>query len=198
MSYSSFTLDRLQDIFHLDIRETPHLFSQVPPTPVGAWLKAYLAKNVSLATFINTEKARSEFIIAPVLAELRQLKEEQIGIFSGITFDVDPENGLAGICGFLIGRGPAQMFLTAPIVAVVEAKNEDLRSGIPQCIAEMVALQKFNLCKGTPTETVYGTLTIGDNWRFLQMQMPLVALDTTEYLISDVEKIMGILMYMVR
>jgi hypothetical protein len=198
MSYSSFSLADLRHLFQVQVNEVPHLYSHIAPVAVGAWLKQFLEKNVSLATSINTEKARSEFIIAPVLAELRQLKQEQVGIFSGITFDVEPEAGLAGVCDFLIGRGPAQLFLTAPLVAVVEAKNEDIRSGIPQCIAEMIGVHKFNANKGSPIEMVYGTVTIGDNWRFLQMQFPRVSIDTSEYLISDVEKIMGILMHMVR
>lgn len=198
MIYSTFTMSELRRVFQVQVQETRHLFAQVPPVTVGAWLKLYLEKNVSLATSINSEKARSEFIIAPVLSELRQLKQEQVGIFSGIAFDVEPERGLAGVCDFLIGRGPAQMFLTAPVVAVVEAKNEDIRSGIPQCIAEMIAVHKFNVQQGSPVETVHGVVTIGDNWRFLQMRFPIVSIDTTEYLISDVEKIMGILMHMVR
>ena len=32
----------------------------------------------------------------------------------------------------------------APVVVVVEAKNENMKQGIIQCIAEMVAAQQFN------------------------------------------------------
>ena len=46
--------------------------------------------------------------------------------------------------------------MEAPIVAVVEAKKEDLIAGLGQCVAEMVAIQMFNEREGTPMPAVYG------------------------------------------
>jgi hypothetical protein len=45
-----------------------------------------LQENVALALNINTEKARSEMIIAPMLIEVRKLLKKQVSIFSGIEF----------------------------------------------------------------------------------------------------------------
>ena len=53
---------------------------------------------------------------------------------------------------------------------LVEAKNENLKVGFPQCIAEMVAAQQFNQQKGNPVESVYGVVTIGTTWRFLRLR----------------------------
>jgi len=37
-----------------------------------------------------------------------------------------------------------QLAIEAPVVAIVEAKNENTKQGIVQCMAEIVAAQKFN------------------------------------------------------
>jgi hypothetical protein len=53
-----------------------------------------------LALNINTEKARSELIIAPLLVELRRLLNREISLFSGIDFTVDENQNLNGFCDF--------------------------------------------------------------------------------------------------
>jgi hypothetical protein len=195
MSYSDFTLAEVKTTFHLTIKEVQGLFADVPSARVSDHLAQTLTENTSLALAINTEKARSELLIAPVLVELRKLRNRQIGLFSGIDFSVEPETGLRGFCDFLISRGPAQIFLTAPIVAIVEAKKEDIIGGIPPCIAEMVAAHKFNAAEGNDISTVYGIVTAGDNWKFLKLEMPIVTIDIDEYLIDQVGKILGILVH---
>lgn len=60
--------------------------------------------------------------------------------------------------------------VTAPVLAVVEAKREDLTAGVAQCIAEMYAAALFNARDGEPRETLYGTVTSGTNWRFLRLR----------------------------
>lgn len=76
---------------------------------------------------------------------------------------------------------------------LVEAKNENLKVGFPQCIAEMVAAQQFNQQKQNQIDVIYGVVTIGTLWRFLRLSDRLVEIDSSEYHISDVGKILGIL-----
>jgi hypothetical protein len=82
-------------------------------------------------------------------------------------------------------------------LTLVEAKNENLRSGFAQCIAEMVAAQRFNQQEGNEIETIYGAVTIGTLWRFLRLSGQVVEIDLTEYFIKDSGKILGILFAMV-
>ena len=44
------------------------------------------------------------------------------------------------------------------MVAIVEAKNESLRGGVAQCIAELVAAQRFIAARGTEAGAVYGAV----------------------------------------
>ena len=76
-----------------------------------------------------------------MLLELRRIFDRKISFFSGIEFNIDKERGLNGFCDFLISCSPEQLFVKAPVIAIVEAKNENIMSGIGQCIAEMVAAQ---------------------------------------------------------
>lgn len=65
-------------------------------------------------------------------------------MFSGREFNLSPENGLTGFCDFLISKSSEQIIIKAPVIALVEAKNDNIQSGLGQCIAEMVAAQLFN------------------------------------------------------
>ena len=67
---------------------------------------------------IDTEKARSEFVIAPVLGEVRRGLGTRFALFSGIEFDVDSARGLNGYCDFIFSRASIQIILTAPVVAI--------------------------------------------------------------------------------
>ncbi len=83
-------------------------------------------------------------------------------------------------------------------MVIVEAKKENLKGGLGQCIAEMVAAQKFNSKNEKPIATIYGSVTSGNLWTFLKLEKSTVTIDLIEYLIPPVEQILGILVWMVR
>jgi len=118
----------------------------------------------------GSEKARSELIISPVLVEVRKILHRKISLFSGADFTVDPTVGLSGVCDFLLSRSPEQLDIEAPVVVIVEAKKADLNVGIGQCIAQMVAALKLNEMNNQPITTVYGSVSNGTAWRFLQLE----------------------------
>jgi len=45
------------------------------------------------------------------------------GLFSGVDFTIDPAQGLAGVCDYVITRSPEQYFIKAPVLMLVEAKK---------------------------------------------------------------------------
>lgn len=193
MAYGNFTFEQLIETFGLSLRESSGLFEAIPSVESSELLKATLAETMDLAVALSTEKARSELIIMPVMLELRRRFNKKISLFSGVDFTVSPEQGLNGVCDFLISQSEEQLFVRSPVVMLVEAKNENLKTGFPQCIAEMVAAQQFNQSKGNPIKTIYGVVTIGTTWRFLRLKERIVEIDLSEYYIEDVEKILGIL-----
>jgi hypothetical protein len=198
MSYSEFSLSDATKGFGLARNEETDLFSSVPEVPPSDWLRATLDRTVPLALAIHTEKARSELIVAPFLVELRVHAKDRVSFFSGVSFDVDPARGLNGVCDFIVCRGPEQLFIEAPVLAVVEAKNDNIKGGLAQCIAEMVAAQAFNGKEGTGITTVHGVVTTGSNWKFLRLTGTTVWIDVPEYYIDRAGKILGILDDIVR
>jgi hypothetical protein len=197
MPYSEFTFQKLENDLQLVIEEAD-IFSAADPVEISGTFSELLKENVPLAMAVNTEKARSEFIIAPVLIELRKMLDHQISLFSGVELNVEPKKGLNGICDFIISASSRQLLLTAPIINVVEAKNENIKSGIPQCAAEMYAAQLFNTAKGMAAPYIYGVVTTGSSWKFMRLRGATVEIDVLEYFIDNINKIMGILLQMAR
>jgi hypothetical protein len=131
-----------------------------------------------------------------VLVEVREILNRTVSIFSGTDFTVDDTVGLNGICDFLISRSSEQLLIEAPAVAIVEAKKDDLNSGTGQCIAEMIAAQRFNEMNGSEIKNIYGTVTTGSNWRFLQLVDTTVSVDLADYPIPPIDRVLGILAYL--
>jgi hypothetical protein len=193
MAYSNFKLSDILKQFSITLNEKVNLFADVTQVKYSEHLNFELKENLSLAVTINTEKSRSEMIIAPILLELRRQLNYEISLFSGKDFTVDPEQGLNGVCDYLISLSSEQLLILSPVIAVVEAKKEDLISGLGQCIAEMIAAQIFNQQEGNRINNIYGAVTSGTNWRFLKLENRTVYVDMVEYYIQDVGKILGIL-----
>jgi hypothetical protein len=184
MPYSSFTLEEVRDKFSLQISSEPFFFDLEPIAP-SDYLKQALIRSKPFQT-TGSEKARSEFIIAPILLELRYLKNNSVSIFSGEEFTVDRDLGLSGICDFLISRNGSELIIDAPVIALVEAKKGVLKDGwgqpatqgseetseqsVAACVAEMVAAKKFNENRGKSIKNIYGIVTSGSLWHFFQMR----------------------------
>lgn len=197
MAYSDFTLQEATQRFQLVIEEDHNLFAAVPEIVPGDFLRTLLEENVPLGLALSTEKARSELIIAPVLVEVRKLAQRHISLFSGVDFPVDAAQGLTGVCDFLIAQSREQFFVRAPVVMIVEAKNENFKVGLGQCSATMIAAQHFNAREGADLSTMYGAVTTGNVWKFLRLAGSTLCIDLPEYYIERVGKILAVLLTMV-
>jgi hypothetical protein len=196
MAYSTFTFESLQDKLGITVRETSHAFDSIPPLQPSNILTMALSRGLPIAVGAGKEKARSEALVFPILLEVREQLEQQVSLFSGPEFNVDKKQGLSGFCDYLMSRSPLQMAIHTPVVAIFEAKHEDLTQGVPQCVAAMHAARLFNQQRDNPTETVYGATTSGTTWRFLRLTGLIAETDLTEYHISNVDKILGILVHL--
>ena len=197
MPYSNFTLEAAQKAFQLEIVQSVGIFSETEQVEPSVALTEALAKKVPLALAIGTEKAKSEMIVADVLIELREHFEHRISLFSGIDFNVDSENDLTGVCDFLVSLSPNQYYLEAPVIILIEAKKDDLITGLGQCVAEMIAAQRFNAEKGNDIPCIYGAITTGINWLFLKLAGKRLHIDMSAYMLERCGKILGILASMV-
>ncbi len=193
MPYRQFTFAGALRQFDLTLVEELGRFNQLPEVAPSPLLAETLQDNVPLAVAIATEKARSELIVSPILVAIRKHLNNQISLFSGVDFNVAPKLGLSGFCDFIISRSSLQTIVQAPVLALVEAKNDNIKSGFGQCLAEMVAAQMFNQAQNNPTPKVYGAVTTGTLWQFLELEAQTVVLDLEEYSLKNLSKLLGIL-----
>jgi hypothetical protein len=197
MSFSDFDLRRALETFGLEEDRDSDLFTAVEPLVPSSFVRVWLDEFAPVALGVNSEKARSEFIIAPVLAEVRRRSVGPTNVLPGVTLDVDRERGLSGFCDFVITRSAEYYFLRGPLIAVVEAKREDLIGGLGQCVAAMVAIRAFNEQDGTAVPAVYGCVTSGSIWRFLRLAGTRLSIDRQEYYLHDVGKVIGIFVHLI-
>jgi hypothetical protein len=193
MSYRQFTLATVKKTFDLTTSEEANIFANIPILKCSDYLADTLQYNIPLALGSNTEKARSEMIIAPILIEIRKQLNASFNLFSGVEFEVESKQGLTGYCDFILSRSPEKLFVATPVIMLVEAKNENIKGGLGQCVAEMVAAQIFNQREQNPITTIYGVVTTGTIWKFLRLTDHQVEIDLTEYYLSEIDQILGIL-----
>lgn len=193
MSYSDFTIEILKEQFTIELIEDVNLFPQPPSVAVPTLLSELLQRYVPLAITMSTEKARSELIIAPILAEFKLQYKERMSLFSGVDFNIDKTKGLNGRCDYILSKSKEQLMVSAPVLMMVEAKNDKIVEGIPQCIAEMIAAQLFNRQKNAMIPIIYGVVTTGSLWRFLTLKEQVASVDIIEYPLQQLNNILGIL-----
>jgi hypothetical protein len=193
MAYSDFDLRKTLADFALSSTEDLDLHANVAPIEPSENLGAWLDEFAPAALGIGSERGRSEAIIFPILAEAKRRSRGPVTVAAGVTFDVDKQRGLAGVCDYLLTRGIERYYVKAPVFAAVEAKKEDIAAGLGQCAAEMVAVRVFNEREGKPLAAVHGCVTSGNLWRFLKLDGNTLFIDSREYYLSDLPKILGIL-----
>lgn len=197
MPYSQFTtLDEAIEKFSLTLHETTTPIIDSTPIAPSSFLQQLLDRELTWAISVGTEKARSEALILQVLLEVREHHHKQISVFSGRSFDVNESVGLGGYCDFLISQSSQQTVITAPVVAIVEAKRGDLTLGWGQCAAEMVAALQFNEQRKQLKEVVYGAVSTGTLWQFLKLEGEHLTLNVEEYTLPPVAEVLGVLVAM--
>ena len=133
------------------------------------------------------------FIIAPVLYEIARKNKDIVSFFSGDNFDVDKDLGLKGFCDFLFSKVPESPVIREPVFCIVEAKNDNLEKGVPQCVAEMYAAKLFNERNNNPIDVIYGCVTTGETWCFLKLAEKTCYIDVDRYYHLQLKELLGVL-----
>jgi len=189
MAYKNFTLEELKHKFNLN-QKVALLFSNIKNIEISAWLKESL--ELGRLNTIMSEKSRSEFIITPILLEVKKNNKNYFSIYSGNTLVADKKNGLTGECDFILTKNMESFIIKAPIISIVEAKKQDMELGIDQCAAQMYGAKVFNENDKFPVSTIYGCVTTGDDWQFLKLENDLITIDTEHYSFKELPALLGV------
>ncbi len=137
---------------------------------------------------LNSEIAKRDFLIAPILVEIVRNTESKIKVEYAIEID----SRLSGSLDYLIR-------LKQELI-VIEAKKGDLDkgdldSGFNQLSAELIALDKYE--ENKVSNRLYGAITIGEVWRFgiLDRKEQHIIKDINSFTIpGDLETVFSILL----
>jgi len=130
---------------------------------------------------LNSETAKREVLVAPVLLELM----DHIEIDIDIEYPLYVSNQL---------KGNIDYFVRSEIsLIVIEAKKADMEKGFSQLAVELIAADKYI---EESDASIYGAITVGDLWRFgeLDREEKLVSKDLDSYRVpSDLDELFSVL-----
>ncbi len=187
MAFSNVKLNDVLEKYSL-IEDKQNIFPNLQEVASSEWLLDMIAMANELP--LNSEKAKSEFIVSPILLEVWKRNNKRFAIFSGVTLDVNAD--LKGECDFILSKTPKSKEIQAPIFTLIEAKDDNIRNGWGQCVMQMYASQKFNEMKQRNIPIIYGCITTGDDWQFLKLEKNIVTFDNKRFYLSEVDKILGV------
>jgi hypothetical protein len=190
--YSKFTIEKLEKELKVKVIKSD-FFEDKKVTPTD-WLKQALEFSKSFT--LNSEKAKSEFLVTPILIDIRNTNENSFDVFSGENLDVDIERDLNGECDFILTKSQSAITIHSPIFGLVEAKKGEINpNSIAQCIAQMIGAYIFNVQEGNSIKMVFGAVTTGEIWQFMKLEQKdenyLVTIEKRRYYIDSVESILG-------
>ncbi|MFN0202736.1 MAG: hypothetical protein ACKVTZ_14530 [Bacteroidia bacterium] len=196
MAYSNFkSLKKTLKTFSLEEIDLS-FFAEVPSVTPSEWLLKTL--EVAKMFPLTNEKGKSERIISPILAEVAIPYIDKITLFSGEDLTIEGEKELSGECDFFFAKHPRKSVMQAPIITLVEAKDEDLEYGVAQCIAQMYGAKCYNEQEGKDIPFIYGCASTGGEWKFMRLEGNSIYLDTDSYYLNDLPKIIGIFHAMIQ
>lgn len=194
MPYSDFTLRDLKMTFGIQSQRTL-LVPVIDPIAMSQSLRDDLAMAGQL--LLRSEKAKSEWIVTPILKELLRSNGDFFTIYSGELLTADKEKGLVGECDFILGRNMPDMDIALPIFTLVEAKKNDVEVGIAQCAAQMLGAQTYNAQSGITLSAIWGCVTTADEWLFMRLAGTELKINQTKYYYSEIEHVLGIFQYII-
>lgn len=194
-SYSQYTAEDLNELA-IEVVVNGSLFTEIIPMQPSDLLVQTLLINRKLP--LQSEKAKSELLISPVLNEIWAKNSHAFTYFSGYQFNVDSKRGLKGFCDYILSKKYNAVFIESPVCAIVEAKhNQDLIDAVPQCGAEMYAARLFNQKHGNEINSIYGIVTTGSEWLFLKLTENTLVVDEERYFLDNLPKLLGSLQKMI-
>ncbi|MGA1263303.1 MAG: hypothetical protein ACO331_05265 [Prochlorothrix sp.] len=132
-------------------------------------------------TTLNSEQARRQFLIAPLIREICRTTQQRVRV----EYPVVVSNWL---------RGTLDYYFQAQNLVVIEAKRDNLSQGFTQLAIELLALDQWT---DRDTPHLYGAVTTGENWRFgiLYREQRRIVEDLKLYRVpEELERLMSILL----
>jgi len=132
---------------------------------------------------LNSEAAKREFFISPLLFELL----DYIDIDIDVEYPININERLKGNIDYFIHASKE--------IIIIEAKNADMDKGFTQLAVELIAMDHY--LENKTTDILYGVITIGDVWRFgiLERLKKKIIKNIDAFLVpAQLEKLLAVLL----
>ena len=112
----------------------PTVLPALPPAAADSldFLNKQLVRDADIARRNASDQAKSAFVIAPVLATLRQI--HRVGLHMGVNFAEAASGNEAANCDFLLTLSDELEIIEAPVLVVVQAKQSVMAEGVGRCV----------------------------------------------------------------
>lgn len=196
MAYKKYNQQLLKDLLGLEI-EKVRLFEGLQIKKVQCSQRLSLSLAMAEEMPINTEKAVCEYLISPVLSEMKMQNKTKVELHSGESLNVDKDRNLNGEVDFLLTKGVNSLEVQTPIFCITEAKIGLIDKGIPQAAAQMYAARLKNEQEGKPINIIYGAVTDGKTWRFMKLEKQIIYTDLTILYLDNLPLLLGTLQWVI-
>ena len=186
--YSSFSFSGVKKQFGLKSVKGV-IFDNLDPIEPSSWLVDSLARTSGMA--IVSEKSRSEWIVSPIMVEVKYRNKDKMNILSGENMSVSKDVSLTGECDFIFIKDPYAFTVESLIFCLVEAERHDLIGGLGQCAAQMVGARMLNEQEGVNYPVIYGCVTTGSDWQFLKLENQLITIENNLKYINELPYLLG-------
>ena len=194
MAFSDFkSIAEVQATFSIKASKEALIEVAEEPLTPSEWFQQEFAFNMRQFNFADSEMARCQALIFPVLREVYKPYAETYVLWIDESLAYDET--LTGTPDYFIATKSelGGRILGTPLIIVVEAKKNDFEVGWGQCLAELIAAQKINAqnIKEHAAFPVYGIVTDGMMWQFGKLVGDIFVENLTPFSLGDMPRLFG-------
>jgi len=144
-----------------------------------------------LQTYKPSKSFADKFLIVPIINKVWQ-NCNNLNLWTEAYIKADDK--LQGRPDYLISLLDREQYevLSLPIIALVEAKQENFTAGWGQCLAEMLACQKLNKSQEV---IIYGIVATGQYWEFAKLEGVNFIRNSVSYNLNNLQQILNVVNY---
>ena len=193
MAFADFSLESAVERFELTLPPRADLFAGVEAMEIPPVLQAVLERWAPQALEVNTEKARSELIIAPILMEAMHLAGMAWGSTRGSRWTWTASAACSADATSCSAVDPVPSSSARRCWRSSRPRTKTSRGTWANASPRWWPCASLNERKGHPIPVVHGAVTTGAEWLFLQLEGNAVIFDLRERFLDDAGRILGYL-----
>ena len=147
MAYNKFKIVSLKSKLGIIVQKQYWLPEQLPAFEEDNLLMNVLKESARI--YLGSEKARSEFVVTPILQALSRSNKDKFSIFSGYEFNIDKSIELNGFCDFILSSPTSDFVVEAPTFLLLKPKKQILTTTLLLSVVLNSMLPKFSIHKTT-------------------------------------------------